>query len=277
MSLRIDTIISNFVKNMKIAFFLLFALMFYKVSSEPKEHRGRPLELDEIRMVKISTIHPAFDDCVAKKKKLPMKYYVKKRLTDRSQNPSLPKYQFVAAFNDLFMPTDKPNEVLAEWGTIFCELSVLNGVTRIHEQAKGCGVEEILPSLCLIDKDVNPGKGINLDMNKVFQGDDSAKVMLKNSCGKLSAIKRPSLPISGPRHEEIAKKGISLIRAYIYGAVKAKYNYLVWKVQKEDAQGNNQNSVWEYIPIPMIKMDQEIQFDEDVMKTMPTLYFCKAT
>lgn len=113
---------------------------------------------------------------------------------------------------------------------IFCEQSVLNGVTKISEDAKGCGVEEILTSLCLIDKDVNPGEGINLDMDKMFHGDDSAKMTIKNSCDKLSAIKRPPLPLTGPRHEKIAEKGISLIRSYLHCALKAKYNYLVWNV-----------------------------------------------
>ena len=89
-----------------------------------------------------------------------------------------------------------------------------------------------------------------------------------------SAIKRPSLPRPDPSNEEIAKKALALIQSYIYGAVKAKYNYLVWKVQKEDAQGGKQKSVWEYIPIP-IPNDQVTRFVTDVAKTTPSLYFCK--
>ena len=258
--------------------------MFCKVSLQQKEHNGSPLKVEEIRMVKIGQIggfdHPllvGMNNCVAKRNKhtKTSTYFIKKRFTDRSKNPSLPKYQFVAALDDLFKPTNVPNEVFTEWGTIFCEESVLNGVTRISEQAKGCGVEETLTSLCLTDKDVNPGKDINLNMDRIFHGDDSAKMIVKNTCDKFVAIKRPQLPLSGPRHREVVKKGISLIRSYIYGAVKAKYNYLVWNVQKEDTPGGKQKSVWEYIPIPMTTMDQDIQFDEDVVKTKPTLYFCK--
>ena len=134
--LRINTILSI---KMKIDFILLFSPLFCKLSLQQKEHNGSPLKVEEIRMVKIGQIggfdHPllvGMDNCVAKRNKhtKTSTYFIKKRLTDRSKNPSLPKYQFVAALDDLFKPTNVPNEVYTEWGTIFCEESVLNGVTR---------------------------------------------------------------------------------------------------------------------------------------------------
>ena len=165
------------------------------------EHQGTPMILHESRWANIDE-----DDLDDPRCGLNIqRYYLKKRLTKRRIDGHNLRYQFIASSGDLNEgpkdPQPLPGELdhfVSQYGWIYCEKGVIMGL-EMKLNARRCGIEQTLVSLCIIDDDVNPGPNINLDLQTIMP-DKSDNVnsgyfrdLITQHCFKLIEIRLPSV------------------------------------------------------------------------------------
>ena len=205
------------IKRCWIVVTLVLSCHFPNVAAvDPPEFDGRPLRKSAVRTV---TVSEDMGRCRLRKDKHGnRKYYVKKRLADRSKDPGLMEYQFIASGSDSFTPIpNQPNEVYREYGSVFCEKSIIGRVRMVAESAKHCGIEKTLARLCFIDRHVNPGTGINLQLNQIFKGEEDETTIhnVNSYCDKLVGVKMRD---RNPKQNAIE---------YVWGAILAGYDFVV--------------------------------------------------
>ena len=160
---------------LSIKIFVVISIYFIFDVSTQIEHDGSPMDLFESRWVDT-------DDEVDERCTLSVqRYYIKKRRTRRRIQGRTLMYQFIATSVDLGIgPQDTieplPRELdhfAFQYGWIFCEMGLIMGL-EMGLHARHCGIEELLVSLCAIDTDVNPGQGINLNLNEIMPDNSDA-------------------------------------------------------------------------------------------------------
>ena len=198
-----------------VGIFFLYYIIFGMAAQIPVHH-GRPIEKDdngiwEVRMVILDNKDLFLPNTNKLKCQIPRNrdlshYYITKRVADISEDPNqfIASYQFIASADESFTQLqDKPNEVFNEYGSVFCEMSVIGKVRMAKwrkRKAKNCGIQQLLYSLCFIDKDVNrfsPASGMNPNFNRIFKNrnilDDKYGLdtlnMIKKSCDKFVGVR----------------------------------------------------------------------------------------
>ena len=276
-------------------FVLLFLMVHFAVINsffDPKDSKqyyyNESLKVNEIRFDFVPEYY--YDECSLPEMNHPDKtkkwtdkfYYFQKRLTDRSKDPSLPKYQFVVSSTSEFgTNTGKPNEVTSELGSVFCEMSMMGRVAKIPSTAKNCGIERLLTYICLDDVDVNPDAGydnqnnkkFNLNLDKIFEGAPEDRLTaVKMTCDRLVGMERIELPWDGIQLPSVPKKlrANIIMKPYISGAIRAGFRFVVWNLKN-----NGSNGEWQFYHIPIPKTGFIIdQFNTDAPKTKRIWYFC---
>ena len=142
------------------------------------EHDGSAMDVFESRWVdKTPWPNEPAERCTLSVQR----YYIKKRRTRRRIQGRTLMYQFIATSVDLgigrqdtvaHLPRE-PDHFALQYGWIFCDMGLMMGLEmRLH--ARHCGIEELLVSLCAMDTDVNPGQGINLNLNEIMPDNSDA-------------------------------------------------------------------------------------------------------
>ena len=80
--------------------------------------------------------------------------------------------------------------------------------------AQNCGIATALTFLCMIDRDVNPGNQINVDLGKEFGYDEVTIALARRRCAKIVALVNISNPPEGAN-------------AYFSAARLARYNMFI--------------------------------------------------
>ena len=166
------------------------------------EHNDSPLRLYESRWLDPwpdGPMDPGNWGC-----RLPAgRFYIKKRLTRRRIPGQTLRYQFIASSDNLgdgiqdppALP-EEPDHFASQYGWIFCALGEIMGLEMLLH-ARQCGIEVLLVSLCVIDRDVNRGQGINLDLDLVFPPGSTVLntgvfwQLTQDNCRKLIDVKLP--------------------------------------------------------------------------------------
>ena len=161
---------TNSLYNLKIFFsvtitgfkeiFAVLSIAFILEVSALIEHNDSPLRLYESRWLDPwpdGPMDPGNWGC-----RLPAgKFYVKKRLTRRRIPGQTLRYQFIASSDNLgdgiqdppALPGE-PDHFASQHGWIFCALGEIMGLEMLLH-ARQCGIEVLLVSLCVIDRDVS--------------------------------------------------------------------------------------------------------------------------
>ena len=220
---------------------------------------------------------------------LKKEYYITKRETVLSGNMDGLKYQFLASQNapvDERNPTGpsgdpsisvpgNPNEFESTIAYVFCEHSMVTGLTNVRRKAQDCGIEEILVELCFEDDQVN-GLSTKLDYKRVFKEDDGKtaqrRELAEGHCLEFVGVKLPTnrKRFTGNWDSYLAKS----IDHYLSGAFRAMFRDVFVKADLIEC---GQFS-WEVLRNDDKKRPDRI-FLENLLKngkTIGLLYFCRA-
>ena len=221
------------------------------------------------------------------------RYYIKKREIRYSKGYEPLKYQFIASESPLVDPSDpllqkdpgsfpnRPNEFYSQYGWVFCEKSRIEGLRMVVTNARQCGVEEMLLSLCLVDRDVNPGPGIltYINMGETFREDiNNAREFrhrVEVKCTKFVGVRLPS-----NRKLGLATRAINteMVDYYLKAAYTSGFDYAFSKYRC----GTLKSDPWEWRYYPLTTRDnretvKEIRRNivfEKVNTVTDFMYFC---
>ena len=204
-------------------------------------------------------------------------YYVRKALTNTYNEPSLPKYAFIASANDDFNPMpNNPNEVQEEYGSIFCENSMISKLNMIPGgKALRCGIQKVLSFLCFVDRDVNPGMHINFDLEKLFrksQDEDPLDTMrtfrtiTRDLCKKLVRVKIPKA--KNALFKNVKEKLQEEAEGYVEGAKQAGYDYVLIEAKIREQ--------WKWDVYDIENVFDADRFDTRFGECRSIWYFCRS-
>ena len=126
------------------------------------------------------------------------RYYVKKELEEDGQ------YYFYASVLDDFSDAriiGPPGikKYTGQVGYARCSDAWVHRVDTYSDTYKpeNCGIATAVTFLCMIDRDVLPGEGINLDLELAFKGDEVAIGLAERHCDKVVALINTAKPPEG--------------------------------------------------------------------------------